>query len=409
MPQMGTSIAEATLIAWHKQVGDAVALDETICEISTDKIDTEFPAPVSGTVAELLAEAGDTVAVGAVIARISIAGSGNVARTQPHSLDGALEVQQAERVPSVDPACRPARVSPLVARIAEQHGLNLATVRGTGRGGRITKNDALAAVRLQTVSPSPPARDEPPLHSESPYQAEAEVAIVGGVDASSKPPDGARGSLSRIRQSIGAAMLRSQSTTATCHTLVECDMTRVELRRRELGITALSILARSVIETLGEFPDLNATLDGATITRYGSVHLGIAVSLGQDGLIVPVVRNAQNLAPAGLHSAVQDLAKRARAKQLSPDDVRGATFTITNPGAFGALIATPIIDLPQVAILDLEAIVRRPVVATDAHGNESIAIRSMVNLILGWDHRAMDGIYAAQFLGRLRGRLESLG
>jgi pyruvate/2-oxoglutarate dehydrogenase complex dihydrolipoamide acyltransferase (E2) component len=210
-----------------------------------------------------------------------------------------------------------------------------------------------------------------------------------------------------MRQLIGTAMRRSQETAATCHTVVECDMSRVEAGRRELGITALPLVARAVVETLRAFPELNATLDGTTITRYERVHVGIAVSLGAGGLIVPVVRDAQDLSAEGLATRIKDLAGRARAKQLEPDEVRGATFTITNPGAAGAVFATPIIDVPQVAILDLEAIVRRPVVVTDADGNESIAIRPMVNLILGWDHRALDGIYAAQFLTALRKRLES--
>jgi pyruvate/2-oxoglutarate dehydrogenase complex dihydrolipoamide acyltransferase (E2) component len=185
-------------------------------------------------------------------------------------------------------------------------------------------------------------------------------------------------------------------------------MTRVQVRRRELGLTALPLVGRAVIDTLREFPDLNATLEGSTITRYQRVHLGIAVSLGEHGLIVPVVRDAQDLSPEGLAAAVKDLARRVRAKELVPDEVRGATFTITNPGPYGALIATPVLDVPQVGILDLEAIVRRPVVVSDADGNESIAIRPMVNLILGWDHRAMDGIYAAQFLTALRARLEAV-
>jgi pyruvate/2-oxoglutarate dehydrogenase complex dihydrolipoamide acyltransferase (E2) component len=177
-------------------------------------------------------------------------------------------------------------------------------------------------------------------------------------------------------------------------------------RRRELGVTALPLVSRAVIETLRDYPELNATLDGTTITRYDRVHLGIAVSLGGDGLIVPVIHDAQDLSPEGIGRRIKDVARRAREKKLSPDDVQGATFTITNPGASGAVFATPIINIPQVAILDLEAIVRRPVVVTDAEGNEGIAIRPMVNLILGWDHRALDGVYAAQFLTALRKRLE---
>jgi pyruvate/2-oxoglutarate dehydrogenase complex dihydrolipoamide acyltransferase (E2) component len=210
-----------------------------------------------------------------------------------------------------------------------------------------------------------------------------------------------------MRLAIGRAMSTSQNTAATCHTVVECDVTRLETARRRLGLTALPLVARATVRTLHEFPELNATLEGETITRFDRVHLGIAVSLGSEGLIVPVIHDAQDLSPEGLSVAIRDRAARARAKALSPGDVRGATFTITNPGAFGATIATPVIDLPQVGILDLEAIVRRPVVVAADDGTEAIAIRSMVNLILGWDHRALDGVYAAQFLGALRERLQS--
>ncbi|MGB2711537.1 MAG: 2-oxo acid dehydrogenase subunit E2, partial [Conexibacter sp.] len=224
------------------------------------------------------------------------------------------------------------------------------------------------------------------------------------------PPPGELGGvaapLSRMRQSIGAAMRGSLQTAATCTTVVECDMSYVERRRRELGITALPLVARATIDALREYPDLNATLDGTTLTRYERVHLGIAVSLGADGLIVPVIHDAQELAPEGLAARIRDLASRARAQQLSPDDVRGATFTITNPGQFGALIATPVIPLPQVAILDLEAIVKRPVVVDDGHGADAVAIRPIANLCMSWDHRALDGAYAARFLTELRHRLE---
>jgi pyruvate/2-oxoglutarate dehydrogenase complex dihydrolipoamide acyltransferase (E2) component len=218
---------------------------------------------------------------------------------------------------------------------------------------------------------------------------------LGGVSAQ----------LSRMRQTIGARMRASQDTAATCHTIVECDMTALEAHRRELGLTALPLVASATVDTLREFGDLNATLDGSTITRYERVHLGIAVSLGADGLIVPVIRDAQNFSAQGLGARIRDLASRAKSRELLPDEVQGATFTITNPGAYGAIIATPVIDLPQVGILDLEATVRRPVVVT-VDGQESIAIRSMMNLILGWDHRAIDGVYAAQFLSALRARLE---
>ena len=374
LPAMGTSITEGTLIGWSKAVGDPVAADETLCEVSTDKVDTECPAPASGVVAEILVEAGETVDVGTVIARLAVEDAAVVAAAPENGR----------------------RYSPVVRRMADAHGLDLSQIPGTGLDGRVTKRDVEAHMR---------APEDRPLHSESPYRPDPEPAAPPVA-----APDGLGGvaaPLSRMRQAIGTAMRRSQETAATCHTVVECDMSRVEARRRELGITALPLVARAVVETLRDFPELNATLDGTTITRFERVHVGIAVSLGADGLIVPVIRDAQDLSAEGLAGRIKDVARRARAKQLEPDEVQGATFTITNPGAAGAVFATPIINVPQVAILDLEAIVRRPVVITDADGNESIAIRPMVNLILGWDHRALDGIYAAQFLTALRRRLES--
>jgi len=368
MPQMGVSVSEGTLVAWHKSVGDRVEKDEPICEISSDKVDTDCPSPAAGVLAEILVEVGQTVEVGTVLARLA----------------------QDEAAGNGAPPAR-LRSSPVARRIAAAHNLELDGVRGTGRDGRVTKKDVLAAVESDDAD-----GPEPLLHTESPYRAD------DGLDGAEKP-------LSRIRQSIGAAMLRSQEVTATCHTVVECDMARVERLRRELGLKALPLVAHAAIATLAEFPDLNATLDDVTITRHQRVHLGIAVSLGADGLIVPVIHDAQDLSPSGLASRIADLAERARSKQLVPDDVQGGTFTITNPGAYGALIATPVIALPQVAILDLEAITRRPVVVTDAEGRDSIAIRPIVNLCMGWDHRALDGVYAARFLGRLRHRLETAG
>jgi pyruvate/2-oxoglutarate dehydrogenase complex dihydrolipoamide acyltransferase (E2) component len=396
MPHMGTSVVEGTIIGWSKQVGDHVEVDETLCEVTTDKVDTECPSPAAGVLAEILVEVGETVDVGTVLARIAV--EGGVAEAEATPVAPASNGAAAANG-NGNGAAGP-RISPVVARMAAVHDLDLAQVPGTGRGGRVTKKDVLAFLdRAPETEP-----EERPLHSESPYRPDDAPSLPAPADDLGGVPQ----PLSRIRQAIGRAMLASQQTTATCHTVVECDMTRVEARRRDLGLTALPLVSAAVIETLRGFGQLNATLDGTTITHYERVHLGIAVSLG-DGLIVPVIHDAQDLSPQGLGTRIKDLARRARAGQLVPDDVQGATFTITNPGAFGATIATPIINVPQVAILDLEAIIRRPVVITDDDNNESIAIRPMVNLVLGWDHRAIDGVYAAQFLTTLRRRLEAAG
>jgi 2-oxoglutarate dehydrogenase E2 component (dihydrolipoamide succinyltransferase) len=210
-----------------------------------------------------------------------------------------------------------------------------------------------------------------------------------------------------MRQSIGARMLQSLQTSATCTTVVEADLVRIEAARARTGFTYLPYIARATIDALREFPQLNATLEDDTVTTYDGVHLGIAVSLGEGGLIVPVIRDAQELSVEGLARRIKDLARRARENALQPDEVRGGSFTITNPGGYGSIIATPVINQPQVAILDTEAVVKRPVVITDELGNDSIAIRPMTYLCMSWDHRALDGALAAQFLSALRKKLES--
>jgi pyruvate/2-oxoglutarate dehydrogenase complex dihydrolipoamide acyltransferase (E2) component len=211
-----------------------------------------------------------------------------------------------------------------------------------------------------------------------------------------------------MRRQIGEHMKRSLETAATCTTWIEVDMGRVETARRTLGVTALAFVARATIDALREHPALNASLEGGRYTAHAEVNLGIAVSLGDDGLIVPVIHNAHELSEEGLGARIKELARSARAKELTPDDVRGGTFTITNPGQYGSIMATPIINQPQVAILDLEAIVKRPVVVTDAEGHDAIAIRAMTILGLSWDHRALDGALAAQFLASVKRHLEGV-
>ncbi len=431
MPQMGVSVSEGTIAEWSKQVGDEIAYEETICLISTDKIDTDVPSPAAGTLVEILVEVGTTVEVGTVLARIATAGGAGAPqggedldsppqRGTPATSEAAAATGDSPAPATDAPAPAPAKaaaapsgngsraagngrrgggppVSPVVARIAAEHGIDLSRIEGTGRGGRVRKRDVLAFLEEGGGE-----RPEPPLHSESPYRPDPAPA----PSAAGASTEG----LSRMRRSIGAHMKRSLETSATCTTWIEVDFSRVEAARARLGITALPIVSRCVVEALRSYPALNAWMEGESYTRFDdAVHLGIAVSLGEDGLIVPVVHDAQDLAAEGLAKRIRDLAKRARSRELVPDDVRGGTFTITNPGQFGAIMATPVINQPQVAILDLEAVVKRPVVVTDGDGDDSIAIRPMCILGLSWDHRALDGALAAQFLADVKERIEQLG
>jgi 2-oxoglutarate dehydrogenase E2 component (dihydrolipoamide succinyltransferase) len=264
----------------------------------------------------------------------------------------------------------------------------------------VRKQDVLALVNGDGGAATP-AQPEPPLHIESPYVPEPPAPAAAPGPA---PVDG--GGLSRMRRQIGQHMKRSLETAAHCTTWIEVDMSRVEAARARLGVTALPFVASATISALREHPALNATLDGEHYARHHEINLGIAVSLAEDGLIVPVVHGAHELSVEGLAARIKDIARRARARELSPDDVAGGTFTITNPGQYGSIMATPIINQPQVAILDLEAVVKRPVVVSDAAGNDAIAIRSMTILGLSWDHRALDGALAAQFLAALKQHLE---
>jgi pyruvate/2-oxoglutarate dehydrogenase complex dihydrolipoamide acyltransferase (E2) component len=422
MPQMGVSVVEGTVVSWRLRPGDRIEADQTICEISTDKIDTEVPAPVSGVLAEILVPVDATVEVGAVLARIATGTAAGYAEAGQASVAGGgsmpaghAEARQASGAgePAGRPGAPPRRYSPVVQRIAAEHGIDLSQVPGTGRGGRVRKQDVMAVVNgngNRAGAPGAPVAavgeavgEEPPLHIESPYRPDPPAATQVGVVA------GAPGGLSRIRRQIGEHMKRSLDTAAHCTTWIEVDMSRVQAARARLGVTALAFVARATIEALREHPLLNAWLEEDRYTRHHEINLGIAVSLGEDGLIVPVIHRAHELSVEGLAARIKDLAARARSRELTPDEVRGGTFTITNPGQFGSIMATPIINQPQVGILDFEAVVKRPVVVTDADGNDSIAIRPMTILGLSWDHRALDGALSAQFLAGIKQHLEAGG
>ncbi len=400
MPQMGVSVAEGTIVEWTKRPGDWVEPDETVCLVTTDKIDVEIPSPGAGRLSSILVGAGETVSVGTPLAELDSGAKPGEAHPEEHKEEAARPAETED-----EETDRSGFHSPVVRRMADQHGIDLSTVQGTGIGGRIRKRDLVALIES----------NDKPLHSESPYrpEPEPEPATNGAPAAGEVLASERREPMTPMRKLIAAHMTESRRTAAHCTTVVEVDLSRVVAARREqreamdrrgVPLTYLAFVASAAVAALDRHPILNASIDAEEIVYHDDVNLGIAVALEQ-GLIVPVIRRAQRLSLEGLAGEIASLAERARSGGLAPDDVAGGTFTITNPGQFGAVLATPIINQPQVAILDLEAVVKRPVVAGD-DGEESIAIRPMTNLCMSWDHRALDGAQAARFLGDVKDRLE---
>jgi pyruvate/2-oxoglutarate dehydrogenase complex dihydrolipoamide acyltransferase (E2) component len=414
MPQMGVSVVEGTIAGWLKEPGERVAADEPICEVSTDKIDVEIPAPCAGLLSEVLVEVGATVAVGTILARITT-----------NAREGGAPDGDAPVVGPPEPSGyehdRSRFHSPVVRRIAAEHGVDLDSVEGHGVGNRIRKADLLAHLRRREAAAGGNGADRP-LHTESPYVAEPEPEPerTGSAPAAGEADlfgPVRREPLGGMRRAIAEHMLSSRRTSAHCTTVVEADFSAVErelgarreaLARRGVPLTYLAFVAEAVVVGLQEHPVLNASIDGGEIVHHEDVNLAIAVAI-DEGLVAPVIRRAQRLSVEGLAAAIDELARRARTADLAPDDLVGGTFTITNPGRFGALIATPIINQPQVGILDLEAVVRRPVATRDDRGDEAVAIRPMSYLCMSWDHRALDGVEAARFLGGVRQRIEGGG
>jgi 2-oxoglutarate dehydrogenase E2 component (dihydrolipoamide succinyltransferase) len=413
MPKMGISVSEGTILEWRKRPGDWIEADETIADVTTDKVDVEIPSPATGRVARLAVEVGETVPVGETIAEIDSGATPG----QAHPVEEATPAAAAEAKEETD---RSAFYSPVVKRVADKHGVDLERVEGTGIGGRVRKKDVLAHVENGAAKPQPVLHTESPYRPDEPQPAPQQPRVEEAGGERREP-------MSPMRQVIARHMVESRRTAAHCTTIVEVDMSRVAARRAELKeamarrgvpLTYLAFVARATVAALTEFPLFNASVDGEEIVHHDDVNLGIAVALDA-GLIVPVIPQAQRLSTEGLAGAIADVAKRARSKRLEPDEVHGGTFTITNPGQFGAVLATPIINQPQVAILDLEAIVKRPVVVTQTaatadaeHGSggesfDSIAIRPMTYLCMSWDHRAVDGAEAARFLGSIKRRLEA--
>ena len=442
MPQMGVSVSEGTITKWLKQEGEQVEADEPLLEISTDKVDTEVPSPGSGTLTQILVQEGATVDVGTKLAVIGGEGGGSTSADdvpEPATAQAAAEsaavsdgpatptaetVEEATPAPSAasettEPSSTNGKtfVSPVVAKIASEHGVDPSQVQGTGRGGRVTKKDILsfiesggkaaapAAVPVQTQAPSAPA----PVAKEAPAPAAAPAPSQPGE--SFEP-------MTAMRKGIAEHMRRSLDTSAHVTSAIEVDMSRVSAIRAKLkkeyqqsyGVnpTYLIFVARAAAETLREYPWINGEIRGDQIVTRSYVNLGFAVEL-QDGkgLIVPVVKNAETLNLLGMAKAVTDIAQRARDKKLLPDEVQGGTFTITNPGGYGTFHGTPVISQPQAAILGTYAVVKRPWVVQDELGEDVIAIRPIMNLTLTYDHRLVDGALAGRFLRDLREKLET--
>ncbi len=429
MPQMGESIFEGTITKWLKKPGDKVQRDEPLFEISTDKVDAEIPAPASGVLQDIKVAEGATVQVNTVVGTISADGEGAAAKPAAPAAPAKKESAPAKSptaaaetkapAPVAPPQTAPmqasheeeddhARSSPLVRKIARENNINLAQVPGTGLGGRITKQDITAFLEqgqpsAPAAAPTPSAAPAPPAKSVS--SAPAPAAIPGDLVA-----------LSQMRKIIAHRMIESRRTSAHVHCMFEVDITRiVQLRNKNKAafekrngarLTFMPFFTRAAILALQQYPIVNASLEGESIRYHRHVNVGIAVALDW-GLIVPVLKNADELNFLGLQRGISDLGERARNKKLKPEEVEGSTFTITNPGQFGAVFGLPIINQPNLAIMGVGGITKAPKVVTDEDGNDSIAVRSIVNLTLGYDHRVIDGAVADQFMAQVKKTLEN--
>ncbi len=420
MPQMGESIFEGTITKWLKKPGDKVQRDEPLFEISTDKVDAEIPAPASGVLQDIKVAEGATVQVNTVVGTISA--DGESATAKPAAPPPATKKETAPAKPAPTPELKTtvapappqpvqaqasheeedhARSSPLVRKIAREHNINLAQVPGTGLSGRITKQDITAFLEKSSGEAvrTAPASAKPDAGSPAP------VAIPGDLVP-----------MNHVRKIIAQRMIESRRTSAHVHCMFEVDLTRiVQLRNKNKSafekrngtrLTFMPFFCRAAIITLQQFPIVNASVEGESIRYHRHVNLGIAVALDW-GLIVPVLKNADDLNFLGLQRGISDLGERARTKKLKPEEVEGSTFTITNPGQFGAVFGLPIINQPNTAIMGVGGITKSPMVVTDDDGNDSIAIRSVVHLTLGYDHRLIDGAVADQFMAQVKKTLEN--
>ena len=417
MPQMGESIFEGTITKWLKKVGDTVARDEPLFEISTDKVDAEIPSPAAGVLTDIKVPEGSTVEINTIVAVIG--GTAGAAASAPAAAAAPAEKKAAptpQPAATPTPAAQPAaaatgehqRSSPLVRRIAKENNLDLSQIPGTGAGGRITKDDALAFVGQRGNAPAAAATTSQPASSVASSIAAStpqEISIPGDLVP-----------LSKMRSIIAQRMVDSKHTSAHVHSVFKIDMTRiVKIREREkskyeqrngVKLTYMPFVTSAVVSCLRKMPIVNASMEGNAIRYHKHINIGVAVALDW-GLIVPVIKNAEERSFLGIARAIADLAARARGKKLKPDEVAEGTFTITNPGIFGEQFGTPVINQPETAILGVGGLFKEPTVVTDADGNDSIAVRHIMRLTLGFDHRIIDGADAGKFMAELKKTLEN--
>ena len=439
LPQLGETVTEGTITRWFKKVGDTVAADEPLFEVSTDKVDTEVPSPIAGVLTEIRVPEGETVPVGAVIGVVGVAsGAAPVApvvaapaapvAVAPVVVAPVVAAPVAPVAPApVAPAAAPVRdnalatlkdnrlLSPVVRRLVSEHNLNVDGLIGTGPGGRITREDVLDHIdKLAVASPAPT--------SQPTVTATATTSAPPSSQAAVNPPVVRVGqrdevvALSKIRQITGAHMLMSQTVSPHALSMVEVDYSNVDATRLRLkdefkeaegfSLTYLPFISRAVVDAIGDFPHMNASISGTDLIVHRYVDLGIAVDVNGQGLLVPVVRSAEGKRLRAIAREIRDLAVRAKTRKITPDEIQGGTFTISNNGSAGSVLTMPIINQPQLAILSTDAIVRKPVVV-NSDGGESIAIHPVGNLAMSWDHRAFDGAYAAGFLSRIKEILET--
>ncbi|MEC7966979.1 MAG: 2-oxoglutarate dehydrogenase, E2 component, dihydrolipoamide succinyltransferase [Actinomycetota bacterium] len=429
MPQLGETVTEGTITQWFKNVGDAVAMDEILFEVSTDKVDSEVPSPVAGVVTEILAAEGDVVEVGQVLCRVGDVDAAPAAAPEaapaPEPAPVPEPVPAPEAAPAPDPAEAPAPaatdgliLSPVVRRLIVDNGLDASQITGTGLGGRITRNDVEQVIQARAAGSTPEPAAPVPAAPTAP--AAAAPAAPAPVAEAPTPAVGARDQvvpLNNIRKRTAEHMVMSKSTSPHVLTAMEVDYERVEQVRKThkgawkveegFSLTYLPFIARAVADALRDFPHLNASFGGDHLIVHDEVNMAIAVDIDFEGLLAPVVKNVDGKRLRQIARDITDVAGRTRTKQLTPDDLSGGTFTLTNAGQYGTMMQFPIINQPQVAILSTDGVKRKPVVVTDEFGNESIAIHSVGVLALAWDHRAFDGAYAAAFLNRIQEILET--